>query len=85
MHMGEVAARSTRQLRRDSRHELRRQRRKHARWRRGQTLIIFALSLTALLTQAGLTIDVARAYDVYARMQRAAEAGSEAGVLHLPN
>jgi Putative Flp pilus-assembly TadE/G-like len=64
-----------------------------ARWRRsgrgrrrlrGQTLIIFALSFTVLLGLAGLTIDVARAYDLYARMQRAAEAGALAGVLYMP-
>ena len=65
-----------------------------ARWRRsgrgrrlrnGQTLIIFALSFTVLLGLAGLTVDVARAYDLYARMQRAAEAGALAGVLYMPS
>ena len=64
-----------------------------ARWRRsgrgrrlrnGQTLVIFALSFTVLLGLAGLTVDVARAYDLYARMQRAAEAGALAGVLYMP-
>ena len=55
------------------------------RLRRGQTLIIFALSFTVLLGLAGLTIDVARAYDLYARMQRAAEAGALAGVLYMPS
>ena len=34
---------------------------------------------------AGLTVDVARAYDLYARMQRAAEAGALAGVLYMPS
>lgn len=63
----------------------RRQRRRDARLRRGQTLIIFALSFTVLLSLAGLAIDVARAYDLYARMQRAAEAGAIAGVLYLPS
>jgi Putative Flp pilus-assembly TadE/G-like len=55
------------------------------RLRKGQTLIIFALSFTVLLGMAGLTIDVARAYDLYARMQRAAEAGALAGVLYMPS
>lgn len=54
------------------------------RWRKGQTLIIFALSITMLLGMAGLVIDVARAFDLYARMQRAAEAGALAGVLYMP-
>jgi hypothetical protein len=60
------------------------QSRKRRRWQRGQTLIIFALSFTVLLGLAGLTIDVARAYDLYASMQRAAEAGALAGVLYMP-
>jgi hypothetical protein len=55
-----------------------------ARGHKGQTLIIFALSLTMLLSLAGLSVDVARIYDLYARMQRAAEAGAAAGVLYLP-
>jgi len=58
------------------------------RWRRrsrGQSIIIFALTLTVLLGFAGLAIDVARIYDLYARMQRAAEAGVLAGVLYMPN
>lgn len=57
-------------------------------WRRrqrGQSLIIFALSLTVLLGLAGLAVDVTRLYDQYARMQRAAEAGALAGVLYMPN
>lgn len=37
-----------------------------------------------LLGMAGLVIDVGRAYDLYARMQRAAEAGALAGVLYMP-
>jgi hypothetical protein len=52
---------------------------------RGQSIIIFALTLTVLLGFAGLAIDVARIYDLYARMQRAAEAGVLAGVLYMPN
>ena len=55
------------------------------RMQKGQTLIIFALSFTVLLGLAGLTVDVARAYDLYARMQRAAEAGALAGVLYMPS
>jgi Putative Flp pilus-assembly TadE/G-like len=50
----------------------------------GQTLIIFALSLTVLLGLAGLAVDATRAYDLYARMQRAAEAGALAGDLYMP-
>ncbi|MGO8949162.1 MAG: TadE/TadG family type IV pilus assembly protein [Ktedonobacterales bacterium] len=55
------------------------------RMRSGQTLVIFALSFTVLLGMAGLVIDVGRAYDLYASMQRAAEAGALAGVLYMPN
>src|SRR5690242_19137963 len=55
------------------------------RARKGQSIIIFALTLTVLLGFAGLAIDVARIYDLYARMQRAAEAGVLAGVLYMPN
>src|SRR5258708_39319615 len=64
-----------------------RRRRLAARGRRrrtGQTLIIFALSLTVLLGLAGLAVDATRAYDLYARMQRAAEAGALAGDLYMP-
>jgi Flp pilus assembly protein TadG len=56
----------------------------HAQLRKGQTLVIFVLSFTVLLGLAGLSIDVARAYDLYGRMQRAAEAGALAGVLYMP-
>jgi Flp pilus assembly protein TadG len=52
---------------------------------RGQTLVIFALSFTVLLGLAGLAVDVARAYDLYAGMQRAAEAGALAGALYMPS
>ncbi|MGH2516624.1 MAG: TadE/TadG family type IV pilus assembly protein, partial [Ktedonobacterales bacterium] len=58
--------------------------RAHRRRQKGQTLIIFALSVTVLLGLAGLVIDVARAYDLYGKMQRAADAGALAGVLYLP-
>src|SRR5260221_12555793 len=64
-----------------------RRRRLAARGRRrrtGQTLIIFALSLTVLLGLAGLVVDATRAYDLYPRMQRAAEAGALAGDLYMP-
>ena len=51
----------------------------------GQTLIIFALTFTTLLGMSGLVVDVARAYDLYGKMQRAAEAGALAAVLYMPN
>lgn len=63
----------------------------HSRKRRslgrskGQTIVIFALSLTVLIALVGLAIDVLRVYDLYARMERAAEAGSLAGVIYMPN
>ena len=60
--------------------QLCRRRRRHS----GQSLIIFALSLTVLLGLAGLAVDATRAYDLYARMQRAAEAGAMAGDLYMP-
>jgi len=62
----------------------RRRERARLRLRKGQTLIIFALTITVLLGLAGLVIDVARAYDLYAKMQRAADAGALAGVLYMP-
>src|SRR5262249_17529452 len=55
-----------------------------SRRQRGQSLIIFALALTVLLGLAGLAVDATRAYDLYARMQRAAEAGALAGDLYMP-
>src|SRR5260370_19610526 len=54
------------------------------RGRSGQSLIIFALSLTVLLGLAGLAVDATRGYDLYGRMQRAAEAGALAGYLYMP-
>ncbi|HEX8981611.1 MAG TPA: TadE/TadG family type IV pilus assembly protein [Ktedonobacterales bacterium] len=51
---------------------------------RGQTLIIFALTFTILIGFLGLAIDTIRLYDIYARMQRAAEAGALAGVIYMP-
>jgi hypothetical protein len=60
------------------------------RWRRprrqrGQTLIIFALTFSTLLGLSGLAVDVARAYDLYGKLQRAAEAGALAAALYMPN
>ena len=52
---------------------------------RGQTLLIFVLTFTSLLGVMGLAIDTVRVYDLYARMQRAAEAGALAGVIYMPN
>lgn len=52
---------------------------------RGQTLIIFALTFTVLIGILGLAVDTIRVYDLYARMQRAAEAGALAGVIYMPN
>lgn len=51
----------------------------------GQTLVIFALTFTVLIGFMGLAIDSIRVYDLYARMQRAAEAGALAGVIYMPN
>src|SRR5258708_23020088 len=65
-----------------------RRRRLAARGRRrrtGQTLIIFSLALTVLIGLAALAVDATRAYDLYARMQRAAEAGALAGDLYMPS
>lgn len=55
------------------------------RRQRGQSMIIFALSVTVLMGLAGLSIDALRVYDLYARAQRAAEAGALAGVIYMPN
>ncbi len=55
------------------------------RGQRGQSLVIFVLSLTVLIGLAGLAVDVVRAYDLYARELRAAEAGALAGVAYMPN
>lgn len=68
---------ATRSGRRSSAQRLRR----HA----GQTLILFALTLTSLIAVLGLAIDTIRIFDLYARMERAAEAGALAGVIYLPN
>lgn len=67
------------------RSQTRTQRRRRRRLQAGQTLIIFALTFTTLLGMSGLVVDVARAYDLYGKMQRAAEAGALAAVLYMPN
>ena len=75
--------------RRESRREARawqhRLRAARLRRQRGQTLIIFALTFSTLLGLSGLVVDIARAYDLYGRMQRAAEAGALAAALYMPN
>jgi Flp pilus assembly protein TadG len=73
-----------REQRRATHRIARRRERLRRHMQKGQTLVIFVLSFTVLLGLAGLTIDVARAYDLYGRMQRAAEAGALAGVLYMP-
>lgn len=72
-------------LRQAHRREARQRRTRRARRQAGQTLIIFALTFTVLLGLAGLAVDVARAYDLYAHMLRAAEAGALAAVEYMPN
>src|SRR5262249_55486123 len=52
---------------------------------RGQSLIVFALSITLLIALGGLAVDIVRAYDLYAKELRAAEAGALAGVVYMPN
>ena len=83
-HVRHVRHTRAREQRRALRREDQRRKRTRAWRRKGQTLIIFALTVTILLGMAGLVIDVARAYDLFARMQRAAEAGALAGVLYMP-
>ena len=65
--------------------DARRSSRKVRQASRGQTLLIFVLTFTSLLGVMGLAIDTVRVYDLYARMQRAAEAGALAGVIYMPN
>ena len=64
--------------------DARRSPKKAPRASRGQTLLIFVLTFTALIGFMGLAIDSVRVYDLYARMQRAAEAGALAGVIYMP-
>src|SRR2546427_7517507 len=51
---------------------------------RGQTMVIVALMLTALLGFLGLVADIAWFEVGLIRMQRAADAGALAGVVYLP-
>jgi hypothetical protein len=59
--------------------------RRDRRRQRGQTLIIFTLAFTTLLSILGLAIDTLRVYNLYAQMLRAAEAGALASVIYMPN
>ncbi len=77
--------RTARSLERAIKRAARRPDRATRRRNRGQTLIIFTLLLTALIGFMGLAIDTVRVYDLYARMQRAAEAAALAGVIYMPN
>ena len=78
---GALARRVARRAARSSQMAPRRQRRRQ----RGQTLVIFVLTFTTLISILGLAIDSVRVYDLYARMQRAAEAGALASVIYMPN
>src|SRR6185312_12918113 len=62
-----------------------RPRRRRSPHTRGQTLIIFAMTFSVLIGMLGLAIDTVRIYNLYAEMQRAAEAGALAGVIYMPN
>ena len=55
-----------------------------ARHPSGQTLVIFAFSLTALLGTAGFVVDLAWIWSNELKVQRAADAAALAGVVHLP-
>ncbi len=79
-----TSRRLARSLARASARAARRPDRATRRRDRGQTLVIFVLVFTALIGFLGLAIDTARVYDLYARMQRAAEAGALAGVIYMP-
>ncbi len=52
---------------------------------RGQVLIIFAFMLTILLGAAAFVVDLAWIWSNQLQVQRAADAGALAGVVHLPN
>ncbi len=52
---------------------------------RGQILIIFAFLLTILLGMAAFVVDLAWIWSNQLQVQRAADAGALAGVVHLPN
>ena len=60
---------------------LRSQRRRVAR---GQALVLFALSVSALIGLVGLSVDGLRVYIAFGAGQRAAEAAALAGVAYLP-
>ena len=51
---------------------------------RGQVLIIFAFLLTVLLGAAAFVVDLAWIWSNQLQVQRAADAGALAGVVHLP-
>lgn len=51
---------------------------------RGQALVLFAVTLIALIGLIGLSIDGLRVYIKFGEAQRAAEAAALAGVLYLP-
>jgi len=50
---------------------------------RGQTLVVFALALTALLAMVGLVIDGGNAFAQQRRTQNGADAAAEAGAVQL--
>jgi hypothetical protein len=53
------------------------------RGRRGQTLVIFALALTALLAMVGLAVDGGNAFAQQRKTQNGADSASEAGATEL--
>jgi Putative Flp pilus-assembly TadE/G-like len=59
-----------REGRRQTRRLLQRRKRARRRLERGQTLVIFALSFTVLVALVGLSIDAARAVELFARGRR---------------
>src|SRR5262249_56949684 len=79
-----TTSQTSREQRRDKQQLERRHARQQRCGQRGQSLVIFALSFTVLLAMLGLALDATRAFDLYARMQRAAEGGVLAGVLYMP-
>ena len=60
-------------------------RRGDAGHQRGQILIIFAFLLTILLGFSAFVVDLAWIWSNQLQVQRAADAGALAGVVHLPN
>ncbi len=51
---------------------------------RGQVIVIFAFLLTILLGMAAFVVDLAWIWSNQLQVQRAADAGALAGVVHLP-